>query len=144
MPAKKLLYIEDECKKPLETDPLYSILDEAGFETTVVEDGEKAFERLNQEQYDVIILDIMLPHRGENIPRDVPRYHTGIHLLKRLRDGEFSQDQNTPVVVISAIADMEDMRKIKEEMHPDKYLEKPIPPPALLDAVNEVLKLKSK
>lgn len=57
----------------------------------------------------------MLPHRGENIPKDIPRYRTRIYLLKRLREGDFFQNQNTPVVVISAIADMEDMRKIYED-----------------------------
>ena len=143
---KKLLYIEDECKKPLETDPIYSMLKDNGFDVMVAENGEETLEKLGQGQYDCIILDIMLPHEGKAIPKNIPRYRTGIYILERLREGKFPKNIDTPVVVISAIADMEDTRKIKEEMLPDKerYLEKPIHPLAVLKAVEKVLKQKSK
>jgi CheY-like chemotaxis protein len=141
---KKLLYIEDECKKPLETDPIYSMLKNNGFDVMVVEDGEEALKKLDQGQYDCIILDIMLPHEGKDIPKDIPRYRTGIYILEKLREGKFPKNMNTPVVVISAIADMEDTRKIREELNPGRYLEKPIHPLAVLKALEEALKQKDK
>jgi len=143
---KKLLYIEDDFKKPLKTDPIYSMLKENGFDVMVVEDGEGALKKLDQGQYNCIILDIMLPHKGKGIFKDIPRYRTGIYILKRLREGKFPKNIDTPVLVISAIADMDDTRKIKEEMHPDKdkYLEKPIHPLVVLKAVEEILKHKDK
>lgn len=141
---KKLLYIEDDFKKPLETDPIYSMFTDNGFDVMVAEDGEYALKKLDQGQYDCIILDIMLPHRGKDIFKDIPRYRTGIYILERLREGKFPKNTDTPVVVISAIADIEDTRKIKEELNPDRYLEKPIHPIAVLKAVEEVLKQKDK
>ena len=141
---KKLLYIEDDFKKPLETDPIYSMLKDNGFDVMVAEDGEEALKKLDQGQYDCIILDIMLPHGGKAIPKNIPRYRTGIYILERLREGKFPKNMDTPVVVISAIADMEDTRKIREELNPDRYLEKPIHPLAVLKAVEEVLNQKNR
>ncbi|MGB9497920.1 MAG: response regulator [Dissulfuribacterales bacterium] len=141
---KKLLYIEDNFKEPLETDPIYSMFTDSGFDVMVAEDGEKALKKLDKGQYDCIILDIMLPHEGKDIPKDIPRYRTGIYILERLGEGKFPKNTDTPVVVISAIADMEDTRKIREELNPDRYLEKPIHPLAILKAVEEALKQKDK
>ena len=141
---KRLLYIEDRFQKPLDTDPIYSMLTDNGFDVMVAEDGEEALKKLGQGQYDCIILDIMLPHEGKAIPKNIPRYRTGIYILERLREGKFPKNIDTPVVVISAIADMEDTRKIREELNPDRYLEKPIHPIAVLKAVEEVLKQKDK
>ena len=141
---KRLLYIEDVFKKPLETDPIYSMLTDNGFDVMVAENGEEALKKLDQGQYDCIILDIMLPHEGKDIPKDIPRYRTGIYILERLREGKFPKNIDTSVVVISAIADMDDTRKIREELNPDRYLEKPVHLPVLLKAVEEVLKQKDK
>jgi CheY-like chemotaxis protein len=137
---QKLLYVEDEYKKPIETDPFVSILREAGFDVEVADSGEKAWQKLSEKEYDVLILDIMLPHKGKKIPENIPRYRTGIYLLESLRDGRFPKNKDIPVVVVSAICDLEDMRKIKDEMRPDKYLEKPIRPPVLLEAVEKAVR----
>ena len=82
----------------------------------------------------------MLPHEGKNIPGNIPRYRTGIYLLESLREGRFPKNKDIPVVVVSAICDLEDMRKIKNEMRPDKYLEKPVRPPVLLEAVEKAVR----
>ena len=137
---KELLYVEDECKKPQETDPFISILQEARFKVEVAESGEKAWQRLSEKKYDGLVLDIMLLHEGKNIPEDIPRYRTGIYLLESLRGGKFPKNKEIPVVVVSAICDLDDIRKIKDEMCPDKYLEKPIRPPVLLDAVKKAVR----
>ena len=137
---KELLYVEDECKEPIETDPFISILKDAGFKVEVAESGEKAWQRLSEKEYDVLVLDIMLLHEGKNIPEKIPRYRTGIYLLENLRDGKFPKNKEIPVIVVSAICDLEDMKRIKNEMCPDKYLEKPIRPPVLLEAVERAVR----
>ena len=137
---KELLYVEDESKEPIETDPFISILKDAGFKVEVAESGEKAWQRLSEKEYDVLVLDIMLLHEGKNIPENIPRYQTGIYLLESLREGKFPKNKEIPVVVVSAICDLDDMRRIKNEIGPDKYLEKPIRPPVLRDAVKKAVR----
>lgn len=137
---KKLLYAEDEYKKPIETDPFVSILKEAGFDVEMADSGEKAWQKLSEKDYDVLILDIMLPHKGEKIPGNIPRYRTGIYLLENLREGRFPKNKDISVVVVSAICDLEDMRKIKDEMRPDQYLEKPVRPSVLLETVKKAVR----
>jgi CheY-like chemotaxis protein len=137
---KELLYVEDECKEPIETDPFISILKDAGFKVEVAESGEKAWQRLSEKKYDGLVLDIMLLHEGKNIPEKIPRYRTGIYLLESLRKGNFAENRDIPVVVVSAICDLDDMRRIKNEIGPDKYLEKPIRPPVLLEAVERAVR----
>ena len=139
---QKLLYAEDEYKKPIETDPFVSILREAGFDVEVADSGEKAWQKLSEKEYDGLILDIMLPHEGKNIPMNIPRYRTGIYLLESLQKGRFPKNKDIPVVVVSAICDLEDMRKIKDEMLPDKYLEKPVRPPVFLEAVEKAVRVE--
>lgn len=139
---QKLLYAEDEYKEPIETDPFVSILKEAGFDVEMADSGENAWQKLSEKEYDVLILDIMLPHEGKKIPMNIPRYRTGIYLLENLRNGRFPKNKDIPVVVVSAICDLEDMKKIKDEMRPDKYLEKPIRPPVLLGAVKKAVRAR--
>ena len=138
MQQKKLLYIEDLLKEPLDKDPYYTILKKAGYDLVVAKDGEEAWQRLNDEAHDCIIIDIMLPHEGKNIPSVVPRYRSGIYLLEMIQGGKFPKNEAVPVVVVSAIVDLEDIEKIKG--YKVDYLEKPFKPPELLRAVEKYFK----
>jgi len=64
----------------------------ADHETTVVSDGTKGLEAARQSQWDIIILDIMLP--GED----------GLSVLRTLRD----EENQTPVLLLSAKSQVED------------------------------------
>ena len=64
----------------------------ADHETTVVSDGTKGLESARQSQWDIIILDIMLP--GED----------GLSVLRTLRD----EENQTPVLLLSAKSQVED------------------------------------
>ena len=57
MPAK-ILIVDDE--KPIR-DSLKLVLDDEGYSTTVASDGEDAFQRLQEDVYDVVITDIKMP-----------------------------------------------------------------------------------
>src|SRR5882672_4386203 len=57
---------------------------EAGHQCEWVRNGQKGFEEAQSQQFDVIVLDLLLP--------DLP----GIELIKRLR----AQGQRTPVLMI--------------------------------------------
>ena len=138
MQQKKILYIEDLLKEPLDKDPYYTILREAGYDLVVAKDGEEGWKKLSNEIYDCVILDIMLPHDEKNIPDTIPRYRTGIYLLEMLKKGEFPKNKGTPVIVVSAIVDLEDIEKIRR--YSVDYLEKPFKPPELLRTVEKYFK----
>ena len=57
MPAK-ILIADDE--KPIR-DSLKMILDEEGYSTDVVGDGEEALQKIQEENYDIVITDIKMP-----------------------------------------------------------------------------------
>ena len=137
----KLLYAEDLMRSPYETDPYYNILAKEGYEVIVAKDGEEAWKKLTEERFDCVILDIMLPNRQEHIKGKVPTYRTGIHILEKIREGRFDMNEATPVIVASAIADLEDVRKIRNDLEPEVYLAKPFRPPELLNAVEKALEI---
>lgn len=83
-------------------------LEESGYFVTLAENGVDARERIGQKQWDIIVLDIMLP--------DID----GIELLQFTRFKKI----NTPILVVSALGDPED--KVKAlDYGADDYLSKP-------------------
>ena len=56
--AKKIMIVEDERRI---ARFLQMELEHEGFETETEENGRRAYERIVQEQYDLVLLDIMLP-----------------------------------------------------------------------------------
>ncbi|MFT4072259.1 MAG: response regulator transcription factor [Dysgonamonadaceae bacterium] len=83
-------------------------LEESGFSVALAENGSEARSLLARRNWDVILLDIMLP--------DID----GMELLQYLRFKKI----NTPVLVVSALADPEDKVKALER-GADDYLAKP-------------------
>ncbi len=69
-----------------------------GFEMVVVEDGEEALRILNQEQFDLIILDLILPRRD------------GFAVLTELKQKKIK----TPVIVLSNLGQEEDQERAKK------------------------------
>lgn len=68
---KKILLIEDE---QLIADMYADTLEEEGFEVTIIGDGQAGLEAAQTGNYDLVLLDLMLP----NV--------TGLEILKILRD----------------------------------------------------------
>lgn len=56
---KKILLVEDD---PLLIDVYSTKLKQSGFEVNVVENGEKALAAAEEQQPDLVLLDIVLPH----------------------------------------------------------------------------------
>lgn len=83
-------------------------LDEAGYQVEVVHDGRVAKDRLDEGEYDVVVLDWMLPGMD------------GLTLLQEIRaDGD-----DTPVLMLTARDDIED-RVEGLDGGADDYLAKP-------------------
>lgn len=92
---KKILIAEDE--KPM-ANVLSLKLGSAGFEAQVVYDGEEAITALKQLQYDLLILDLVMPRKD------------GFYVLEELKKLNIT----TPVIVMSNLGQEEDKKRAKD------------------------------
>jgi two-component system phosphate regulon response regulator OmpR len=118
--ARKILVVDDD---PRLRELLRRYLSENQFEVSLAPDGPSMQRLLQRDQFDLIILDLMLP--GED----------GLTLLRKLR----GQQDRTPVVMLTAKGDEID-RIIGLEVGADDYLAKPFNPRELLARIHAVLR----
>lgn len=110
----RILIVEDEVTiADLEKD----YLELSGFEVEVANDGEVGLEKALHEDYNLIILDLMLPGID------------GFEICRQIRG-----EKNTPVIVVSAKKD--DIDKIRGlGLGADDYITKPFSPSELVARV---------
>ena len=102
--AKKILIVDDE---PLIVKGLKYSLEQDGYETDSAEDGEEAILKFFAGQFDLVLLDVMLPK------------FDGIEVCQRIRERS-----NVPIIMLTAKGD--DMDKILGlEYGADDYMTKP-------------------
>lgn len=102
--ATKVLVVDDE--KMIVKGIRFSLLQD-GYEVDTAYDGEEALQKASANQYDIILLDVMLPK------------HSGLEVLQQIR--EFSA---VPVIMLTAKG--EDMDKILGlDYGADDYITKP-------------------
>ena len=101
-------------------------LEQDGYEVDCAYDGDEAIERAKEREYDVVLLDVMLPG------------HDGFEVCQTIR--EFSE---MPIIMLTAKGD--DMDKILGlEYGADDYVTKPFTPLELLARVNSQLRRYSR
>lgn len=108
----QLLVVEDD---PLVGKALRQGFTEAGFECQWARDGERGLELAQSQQFDAIVLDLLLPRRG------------GLDVLKELRDAGIQ----TPILLLTALGSV-DERVTGLTAGADDYLVKPFAFPELL------------
>ena len=118
----KLLYAEDEISM---SEAIVDILEYHNYIVDAVYDGDAALEYARSEQYDGIILDIMMPYRS------------GLEVLKMLR----REGRRTPVLLLTARSEVED-RITGFDSGADDYLPKPFDMGELLARVRAMLRRK--
>jgi len=97
-----------------------------GFSCTVVNDADSGLEKIQQESWDLIVLDVMLPSKTGRI--------NGLRLCQEVRN-----NTNTPVIIMSARIEETD-RLIGFELGADDYICKPFSPRELVARVKAILK----
>ena len=102
--AKKILVVDDE--KPI-SDIIKFNLEKEGYEVVVAFDGEEALEKVEAEDPDLIILDLMLPKVD------------GLEVAKRVR-----AKHTTPIIMVTA-KDSELDKVLGLELGADDYVTKP-------------------
>jgi len=115
-----ILIVEDE---PSIVLLLQYNLEKANFLTEVADDGEKAIEKARETDYDLIVLDLMLPKID------------GIEVCKILR-----KDQNEVPILMLTAKDQEENKVLGLEIGADDYLTKPFSPRELVARIQALLR----
>jgi adenylate cyclase len=114
MPADEtqayILVVDDN---EMNRDMLARRLERQGFQVELAENGERALEMMNQADFDLVLLDIMMPRMN------------GYEVLQHVKaDSRLSQ---IPIIMISALDDLDSVVKCIE-MGAEDYLFKPFNP----------------
>jgi len=117
--ATRILIVDDD---PGLRSLISSFLDKHGFRTDTAKDPIEMRRMLDQNRYDVIVLDVMMPHED------------GLSALRRLQ-----KDDGPPVIMLSAVGTDID-RIVGLEMGAEDYLSKPCNPRELLARIRTVLR----
>ncbi len=117
--APHLLVVDDDTRI---RSLLARFLTENGFRITMASTAEEARRKLESLEFDLIILDVMMP--GE----------TGVELTKSLRE-----EKDVPILMLTALSET-DSRIEGLEAGADDYLPKPFDPRELILRVNNILR----
>ena len=117
---KKILVVEDD---PAHLLALEDNLKFAGYEVSTARSGREALQLLRQEEFHLIVLDIMLP------------YVSGFEVCKRLRES----GNETPIIMLTARTQEQD-RIQGLDLGADDYITKPFSINELLARVRAVLR----
>ena len=115
----RILLVDDDLEL---TQLLTEILTLEGFQVTVAEDGEEGLQRLAEQSFDLVLLDVMMPRLN------------GFAMLTKLR-----KTHDTPVLMLTARGDSQD-RVNGLEAGADDYLAKPFDDRELLARVRAILR----
>ena len=101
---------------------LSAYLTKNGLSATAVADGEETRRALQQADFDLIVLDLMLPHES------------GLEICRELRS-----HSEIPIIMLTALGEEVD-RVVGLELGADDYMAKPFSPRELLGRIRAVLR----
>lgn len=114
-----ILFVEDD---PSIRDVTTRGLEEAGFKVQAEADGRQALIRFRQADFDLVLLDLMLPSLG------------GVEVCRFIR-----AESKVPVVMLTALSDTTDV-VLGLEVGADDYMTKPFEMPELVARLQAVLR----
>jgi len=120
----KILVADDE-QEVLEI--MAQKIGDQGYRVITAQDGMEAWDKIQSESPDVILLDLTMPKMD------------GFEVLKALRDHP-PRDKWQPVIIVSARGELEDLQK-GISMEAEQYLVKPCAMEDILKAINLMAKL---
>jgi DNA-binding response OmpR family regulator len=118
----RILIIDDD---PRLAELVADYLGEAGFQTSISATARDGMQRLKRENFDALVLDLMLPDAD------------GLDVCRRIRE-----TSDLPVVMLTARGDAMD-RGVGLELGADDYLAKPFEPRELLARLRAVMRRKA-
>ncbi|HUD05984.1 MAG TPA: response regulator [Candidatus Saccharimonadales bacterium] len=121
--AKKILYIEDE----IYISEIYArSLSKIGYEVTLVKDGKKGLEMAQTNQYDIVLLDLMLP----SLP--------GVEILKILRDPKQSPNFHSRIIITTNLAERRSVQAEIERQADGYFIKASTTPKQLAEFIKQV------
>jgi CheY-like chemotaxis protein len=121
-----VLLVEDESKI---SDTFKKQLDLiGGFKVTIVENGQEAIDILNKNDYDIILLDLVMPEMD------------GLAFLERLRDEEaMGEKAKLPVIAFTNVTSDRVKEKAEKLGIKDYIVKTDIEPQELISKINSVI-----
>lgn len=121
--TKKILCIEDE----LFISQLYArALEKAGYEVTVELDGVRGLQLAQTNQFDIILLDLMLPNM------------TGDDILATLRDPAKTPELKAQIIITTNLEQREDVRNTIEQQADGYIVKANITPRELVEFLQSI------
>ena len=118
----QILLVEDN---PTNQKLVVRLLEQAGHTVTVVGNGRRALDALEERRFDLVLLDVQMPEMD------------GLEATNAIRKREVMQGGHIPVVAITAYA-MKDDRERCLNAGMDDYMSKPIRSAELLEVIDRV------
>lgn len=118
---KKILLAEDE---PVLRMLVSDTLEDEGYEIEVACDGEEALDHIKSQDYDLVILDHMMPKL------------TGLEVITEVR--AIPQKRNLKILMLSAKSQYQEQEKVRLA-GADEFMSKPFSPIELVRKVGEML-----
>lgn len=120
-----ILIIEDDSIMLL---AIRSILAKSGYNLITARDGKEAFEKLDTEEYDVVVTDLMMP------------YANGLEVVSKIRND--MSKRHVSIIVCSSVGNEETITEAFR-LGADDYLKKPIKAEELLTRVKSLLERRT-
>jgi two-component system response regulator SaeR len=128
--AKRVLVVEDDVEC---AEAYRELLNEAGYDVTLAHDGSTGLDLFGKDNYDMAMLDIMMPS-GDKLHTDDLGLSTGLEVVKQIR----AKTETLPILVISVVWDEETSRSLRS-LGVTEVLQKPVRPEALVRTVGQIL-----
>ena len=120
---KRILVIDDE---PDVRTYFTTLLEDAGHETVVAENGQEALEVVKNKRPDLITLDISMPETS------------GVRFYRDMKEND--EYSGIPIIITGISTDFEKFISSRRQVSPPEgYLPKPIDPQELLEMVAKLL-----
>ena len=120
---KKILIIDDDIDL---VEAMRLTLESAGFLVVDAQDGQKGLEKIDQEQPDLVLLDVMMKTQDE-----------GFHIAYQIRNNAKTAD--LPIIMLTAVGQETgfsfDKDKDEDFLPVSEFIEKPVNPDVLIEAV---------
>ena len=120
--AKRILIVDDD---ELVLMALDELLTPEGYEVDTVNRGSEALKKLDQNCYDLMVLDLIMPEMD------------GLELCKKIRERD--ECKETPILFLTAKSREED-RVQGLEVGANLFLSKPISPDKLLGVISDAIR----
>lgn len=123
MNGLKILGIDDNADI---TEMLDTVLNSSGHEFSFVNNGKDGLEKIRQNKYDMVLLDLSMPN------------FTGIDVVNALNDEGIMNKQKIVLFTASSMTDTEIEQLLKQGIH--SCIRKPVDIPVLLEKLVEIEK----